>query len=64
MQIQATTEFRQQMEAEAAKLNLSLSAYILYLHTRLSSGLDAPRLDRHVREVFGRHGDLMRRPAK
>ena len=64
IQIQATPEFRQRMEAEAAKLNLSLSAYILYLHTRVSSGGDAPRFDRHVREVFGRNGDLMRRLAK
>jgi hypothetical protein len=52
------------MEAEAAKLNLSLSAYILYLHARVSSGQGAPRLDRHAREVFGRHGELMRRLAK
>jgi len=64
IQIQATPEFRQQLEAEAAKLNLSLSAYILYIHTRLLPGSDTPRLDRHVREVFGKHGELIRRLAK
>lgn len=63
IQFQATPDFRRQLEAEAAGLNLSLSAYILYLHTRLSSGRGLTRLDRHVREVFGRHGELMRRLA-
>jgi hypothetical protein len=60
---QATPEFRRDIEAAAAKLNLSLSAYILHLHMRLAPGTDAARLDRHVREVFGRHGNLMRRLA-
>jgi len=64
IQFQATPGFRQQIEGEAAKLNLSLSAYVLYLHARLSPGCDSPRLDRHVREVFGKHGQLMRRLAK
>ena len=64
VQIHATPEFRRQMETEAAKLNLSLSAYILYLHRRTVPGQDAARLDRQVHEVFGRHGDLMRRLAK
>jgi hypothetical protein len=61
IQIQATPEFRQQMEEAAGKLNLSLSAYFLYLHMRVAPGQDAARLDRHVHEVFGRHGDLTRR---
>jgi hypothetical protein len=64
VQFQATPEFRRQLEAEAAKLHLSLSAYILYLQTRVASGKDLGRLDRHVREVFGKHGELMRRLAK
>jgi hypothetical protein len=64
IQFQATPEMRQQLEAEAARLNLSLSAYILYLHERAAAGQDAGRLDRHVAEVFGKHGDLMRRLAK
>ena len=64
IQFQATPEFRRQLEAEAAKLNLSLSAYIKYLYARLSPGRDSARLDRHVREVFGKHGELMRRLAK
>ncbi len=63
IQLQVTPEFRQQLESQAAKLNLSVSAYILYLHTRLSDP-DPARLDRHVREVFGKHGELMRRLAK
>lgn len=64
IQFQATPDFRQRLEAEAARLNLSLSAYILYLHERTLPGRDTGRLDRHVREVFGKHGELMRRLAK
>jgi hypothetical protein len=64
IQFQATPELRRQLDAEAAKLNLSLSAYILYLNSRMSPGQDADRLDHHVREVFGKHGQLMRRLAK
>ncbi len=64
IQINVSPQLRQSMEAEAAKLNLSLSAYILYLHTRIIAGQDAARLDRHVNEVFGRHGELIRRLAK
>jgi hypothetical protein len=30
----------------------------------LSPGVDPARLDRHVREVFGKHGELIRRLAK
>jgi len=36
IQIQATPEFRRQLETEAARLNLSISAYILYLHARMA----------------------------
>ena len=64
IQFQATPDLRRQLESEAAKLNLSLSAYILYLHARAASSDDPARLDRHVREVFGKHGDLMRRLSK
>jgi hypothetical protein len=64
MQFQVTPALRKQLESEAARLNLSLSAYILYLHARLRPGVDAARLDRHVREVFGKHGELIRRLAK
>jgi len=64
IQFQATPELRRQLESGAARLNLSLSAYILYLHARLRPGGEAARLDRHVREVFGKHGELIRRLAK
>lgn len=64
IQFQATPEFRKQLEESAAKLNLSVSAYILYLQSRLRPGTDAARLDRNVRGVFGKHGELMRRLAK
>lgn len=64
IQFQATPEFRKQLEAEAARLNLSLSAYILFLSSRVAPGADPSRLDRHVRDVFGKHGDLIRRLAK
>jgi hypothetical protein len=61
IQFQVTPDLRRQLETESAKLNLSLSAYILYLHARLSPDRDPSRVDRHIREVFGKHGDLMRR---
>jgi hypothetical protein len=64
IQFQATPELRHQLETEASRLHLSLAAYILYLHTRMMPGSDVARLDRHVREVFGKHGELMRRLAK
>lgn len=64
VQFQATPTFRRQLEAEAQRLNLSLSAYVLYLHERLAPGRDTARFDRHVQEVFGKHGELMRRLAK
>jgi hypothetical protein len=64
IQFQGTPELRRQLEAEAGRLNLSISAYILYLHERAVAGPDAARLDRQVRGVFGKHGDLMRRLAK
>ncbi len=64
IQFQATPELRQQLETEAARLNLTLSAYILMLHARMMPGRDASRFDRHVREVFGKHGELIRRLAK
>ena len=64
IQFQATPELRRQLEAEASRLKLSMSAYILYLHERAVAGRDSSRFDRHVREVFGKHGELMRRLAK
>ncbi|HEY8665387.1 MAG TPA: hypothetical protein VIL86_01920 [Tepidisphaeraceae bacterium] len=64
IQFQATPELRQQLEAEAKRLNLSLSAYILFLHERMAPGRDTSRLNRHVREVFGKHGELIRRLAR
>ena len=64
VQFEATPEFHRQLDAEAKKLNLSISAYVHYLHARVTSGGDPARLDRHVREVFGKHGELIRRLAK
>lgn len=64
IQLQTTPEFRRVLEDEAARMNLSVSAYIMYLHARLAPESDPARLDRHVQEVFGRHGELMQRLAK
>lgn len=64
IQIHATPEFRQRIEADVTKLNLSLSTSILYLRSRVAPEQDTARFDRHVKEVFGHHGDLMRRLAK
>lgn len=64
IQFQKTPEFRRSLEAEAAKFNLSLSAYIVYMHARLSPNTDSGRLDRQVREVFGKLGELIRRLSR
>ena len=45
IQIQVTPGLRRQLEAETAKLNLSLSEYIQYLHARLSMGHDSAWLE-------------------
>ncbi len=52
-----------EIEAAAKNSNLTVEAYLRYLMIRAASA-DAARLDRHVREVFGKHGELMRRLAK
>ncbi|MBX3403434.1 MAG: hypothetical protein KF699_08495 [Phycisphaeraceae bacterium] len=64
IQFDATPEFRRRVEAEAARLNLSLAAYFAFLEERARLGPDVGRFDRHVEEVFGKNGDLMRRLAK
>lgn len=65
LQIRVTPEFKQQLEYAAAKLNLSLSAYVMYLlHRGSMPAGESVMLERDVREVFGRHGELMRRLAK
>jgi hypothetical protein len=63
IELQTTADFKQQLEAAAARLNLSLSAYLLYLHSRQRAGIDPETLDRMVHEVFGRYGQVMRRLA-
>lgn len=52
------------LEREAAKLNLTVSAYIYYLHSRLRYGKDTPRFDQVVKDVFGKYGQVMRNLAK
>jgi hypothetical protein len=64
VQFDATSDFKRLLEVEAAELNLSVGAYVLYLQTRRQLGTGAARFDRIVEEVFGRHGELMRRLAK
>jgi len=64
IQFKVSPAMRQELETEAARLNLSMAAYIRYLHLRRSPGVDTGRLDRHVREIFGKHGDIMRRLAE
>lgn len=63
MQIQITHDQRVQLEQEAAAMNLSVSAYILYLRQRQQSS-DPKRWERIVGQVFSKHGELMRRLAK
>lgn len=62
--IDTTPEDKLRFESEAARLNLTPAAYLHYLLVRQNAGVDPDRLTRHVREVFGKHGDLMRKLAK
>jgi hypothetical protein len=62
--ILTTPEDKQRFEAEATRLNLTPAAYLHYLLVRQSAAVDPERLARHVQEVFGKHGELMRRLAK
>jgi hypothetical protein len=53
-----------QLEEGAKNLNLTVEAFVLFLLRRQAAGSDAARFERHVEQVFGKHGDLMRRLAK
>jgi hypothetical protein len=64
IQFQATPGLRRTLESEAANLNLSMGIYVQYLRARRAPGCDSARIDRHVREVCGKHGELIRRLAK
>ena len=63
-EITATSEFKNQLEAEAARLHLSVSAYLYYLHARRQGVVDPKLFDEVVEAVFGRYGEVMRRLAK
>lgn len=65
LEIPVSAEEKQRFEEQAARLNLAPAAYLKYLMSRTTLPPDeAARLDRHIREVFGKHGELMRRLAK
>lgn len=64
IQIPATTAMKILFEENAKRLNLTPEAYLGYLMSRAEPGVDVERLDRHVREVFGKNGELIRRLAK
>jgi hypothetical protein len=64
IQIPSSPELKRQFEEGARAMHLSHEAYFAYLIDRVQPGTDTARLDRHVQEVFGRHGELIRRLAK
>jgi len=65
LQFQVSADDKRRFEDEAKRLNLSPAAYFKYLLSRTAlPPEEAARLDRHVREVFGKHGELIRRLAK
>ena len=64
IQIPASEADRREFEAEAAKLNLSLSAYILMKLRGAPAEMPQARYDRIVQEVFGKYGTVMRNLAK
>lgn len=57
LQFQAMPGLRKKLEAEASRLNLMLRTYIMHMDVRLTLDRHAARLARHVREVFGQHGE-------
>jgi len=64
LELTTTPDFKRDLEAAAGRLNLSVSAYLLYLYSRQQAGVDPELLDRMVHQVFGRYGNVMRRLAK
>lgn len=64
LQISVTEATKRQFEAAAAKLHLTPEAFLTYLLERQHAGVNSARLDAMVREVFGQHGEVMRRLAK
>jgi hypothetical protein len=56
-----SSKIKRDFEQAAARLNLSPSAYLLYLMNRAKPGTDAARFDRMVDEVFGRYGPAMKK---
>lgn len=64
IQITVSAEAKRAFEQEAARLNLTPAAYLLYLMERAKPGKDPVRLDRMVNEVFGRYGPAMRKLAQ
>ncbi len=64
LQLEVSAEFKKFLEAESARLNLTVAAYIEYLTKRSSGGIRPEQFDRVVNEVFGRYGGTMRKLAK
>jgi hypothetical protein len=64
MQIELDADIQKQLESEAARLNLTVGAYIGYLLKRMDAGIEPQQFDRVVDEVFGRYGKTMRNLAK
>ena len=63
--ITVPVQLKQQLEEAAKRLNISVAAYLLYTHMRgQMTPAEAARLDRNVSEVFGKHGELIRRLAQ
>jgi hypothetical protein len=63
MQIEVDVEIQRHLESEAARLNLTLGAYIAYLVKRVNADIEPAQFDRVVNEVFGRYGKTMRNLA-
>ena len=66
VQFEATPEFHRQLVSEAKRLNLSLSAYIQYLHARLSPehSPEEKKFEDALAEVNKRFGNAMKKLAK
>ena len=64
IEFEATSDLKRQLEEGAAKLNLTVAAYVQYLVSRQRASVGPKRFDRMAREVFGRYGPVVRKLAQ
>jgi hypothetical protein len=64
VQFETSGEIKHLLESEAARLHLTVGAYVEYLIKRPKAGIPPTDFDRVVTQVFGRYGNAMRKLAQ